>query len=295
MPSAESRLRIESPIRVLALVLLLVFTAEGAIMLVLPSLPKEWHDSAASSLLDASALTLLMAPAIWILAISPLRQLFEARGRLLQRLFQTQEQERARIARDLHDSVGQQLTALMVGLRTVEEADDLALARRRAHELRAYAAHAHEEVRRLAHGLGPTILEELGLASAIERLCEDFESSSGLHVALKSDAALAPRLEPGTEMALYRIAQEALSNVVRHAAASRVEVALVRHGRWIQLTIRDDGRGFGADGARATAPEDPGFGLGSIRERALMLGGELTVRTLAGQGTTIGVRIPVSS
>jgi signal transduction histidine kinase len=150
-------------------------------------------------------------------------------------------------------------------------------------------------VRRLAHGLGPTTLEELGLAAAIERLCEDFESSSGLHVALKSDAELATRLEPGTARALYRIAQEALSNVVRHAAASRVDVALVRRGRWIQLTIRDDGRGFGADGARATARKDVGFGLGSIRERALMLGGELTVRTLSGQGTTIGVRIPVSS
>lgn len=294
MPSLDPRLPVQSPTRVLALVLLLVFAVEGAIMLCFPRPPSGWHNQIRASLLDASILTLTIAPAVWFLAIAPLRRLFEARGHLLRRLFESQEQERARIARDLHDSIGQQLTALMVGLRTVEEADDLATARARAHDLRELASHSHGEVRRLAHGLKSTLLEELGLVSAIERLCEDFESSHGLHVVLRGDAARATRVSPATENALYRIAQEALTNVARHADASQVEVDLACDDGRIRLSIRDDGRGFAAGYAAPADRRMGGFGLGSIRERTLMLGGELAVRTRPGGGTTIEVRMPVN-
>jgi len=292
MPSLDPRLPVQSPTRVLALVLLLVFAVEGAIMLCFPRLLSTRHDQIQASLLDASLLTLIVAPAVWYLAIAPLRRLFEARGHLLRRLFESQEQERVRIARDLHDSLGQQLTALMVGLRTVEEADNLETARARAHDLRELASASHGEVRRLAHGLQPALLEELGLVSAIERLCEDFESSHGLHVVMRGDGARATRVSPGTENALYRIAQEALTNVARHADASQVEVDLAYDDGRILLAIRDDGRGFGAGDAAPSDPREGGYGLGSIRERTLMLGGELAVRTRPGGGTTIEVRMP---
>ena len=103
--------------------------------------------------------------------------------------FESQEQERSRIARDLHDEIGQQLTALLVGLGTVESAKDLQSAQQLAHDLRKVGATAHEEVRRLVRGLRPGVLEELGLAAAIERLCEDFEQVHGVTVRLEAPAA----------------------------------------------------------------------------------------------------------
>lgn len=261
-------------------------------MLLLPWLPEAWHDTLVEGLLDASTLTLVTAPAVWFLAVSPLRRLFEARGRLLRRLFESQEQERARIARDLHDGVGQDLTALLVGLRTIEEAGDLGTARTRARDLRELTSTAHSEVRRLARGLRPVILEELGLVSALERLAEDFQRTHGVEVTLLRDPTAKDRLEPATETALYRIVQEGLANVARHARAREVEVSLRQEGESLALSLRDDGRGFDADDLEALKGREGSFGLASIRERALMLGGACAVRARPGEGTTIEVRIP---
>ena len=293
MPSREPWSPVQSPWRVLVLVLLLVFGVEGAIMLALPCLPRVWREPLPASLLDAGLLTLVVAPAVWALAVAPLRQLVESRGHLLRRLFASQEQERARIARDLHDGVGQQLTALRLGLRNVEEAEDLPVARERAHALRELAANAHDDVRRLAQGLGPGVLQDLGLVAALERLCEDFTSAHEVDAVLHADPALAARLDPEACAAFYRIVQEALANVARHAAARRVEVSLAELGRSALLTIRDDGCGLHAGAAGEPAGGARGFGLGSIRERALMLGGRFTLRSRPGRGTAIEVRIPV--
>ena len=285
----------QSPIRVFVLVLLVVFSVEGGIMLVLPRLPAAWRDSIVQSVLDASTLTLVTAPALWFLAVSPLRRLFEARGRLLRRLFESQERERAHIARDLHDGVGQSLTALLVGLRTIEDTGDLATARARARELRELAAAAHGEVRSLARGLKPVILEELGLVAAVERLCEDFERAHGVEVTLVRDAAAVDRLEPSAETALYRIVQEGLANIARHAEAREVEVRLRQEDDSLMLSLRDDGRGFDLEDLAAVKGREGSFGLASIRERALMLGGECSVHTRPGKGTTIEILVPLTS
>lgn len=292
-PRGHSDLVSQSPLRVFTLVLLLVFSVEGAIMLLLPSLPDGWHGALVESLVDASALTLIIAPAVWLLVVSPLRRLFEARGRLLRRLFESQEQERARIARDLHDGVGQNLTALLVGLRTIEEAGDLGTAGARARELRELASAAHGDVRRLARGLRPAALEELGLASAVERLCEDFQRTHGVEVTLDLDPPPAARLEPSAETAVYRIVQEGLANVARHAQAREVEVLLAQDGEHLVLSLRDDGRGFEASDLDGLRGREGGFGLANIRERALMLGGECAVRARRGEGTSIEIRIPL--
>jgi len=278
----------QSPLRVFALVLLVVFAVEGLIMLSLPRLPPSWRGPFFDSLLDATMLTVAAAPAVWYLAVRPLRRLFELRGELLRRVFETQEQERARIARDLHDGVGQQLTALLVGLRGCEEVADLDDARTRARDLRELAALAHGEVRRLARGLRPVVLEEFGLATAMSRLCEDFTRAHGIAVQLRCDPPELGRLEATLETALYRIAQEALTNVARHAGARSVDVALARDDASIVLSVHDDGQGFDASDA------DPrgGFGISSMRERAAMLGGTLQVRTRRDEGTTLELRVP---
>ena len=285
----------QSPTRVFVLVLLVVFSVEGAIMLLLPGLPDALHGTVLEGLLDATTLTVATAPAVWLLAVAPLRRLFEARGRLLRRLFESQEQERAHIARDLHDGVGQNLTALQIGLRTIEEAGDLATAQSRARDLRQVAATAHGEVRSLARGLRPVILEELGLVSAVERLCEDFQRTHGVKVTLRCDPMPAARLEATAETALYRMVQEGLSNVARHAQAHQVEVQLGRRGDSLALSIRDDGSGFDARDLARCLREGGSFGLASLRERTRMLAGECTVRSAPGEGTAIEIRIPLPS
>lgn len=292
LPS-EASLSPQSPTRVFALVLLVVFAVEGAIMLLLPQLPPTWHGTLADSLLDASLLSIGMAPVLWVLVVLPLRRLLEARGRLLHRLFDAQEQERARLARDLHDGLGQDLTALLVGLRTIEDAGDLATAGARARALRELAAAAHGEARRLARGLRPLLLEELGLVAALDRLREDFARAHSVTTTLESEVLPSGRLEPAVEFAAYRIAQEALANAARHAGARRVELRLRVAGGALHLSVHDDGRGFDAGSLAAAAAGPDGFGLASMRERARMLGGDCTVRSRSGEGTTVMARIPL--
>ena len=279
-----------SPGRVFVLVLLSVFGIEGAIMLGLAWLPDERHGWISDVLIDASLLTLLLAPALWLLMVRPLRMLFEARGRLLRRVFESQEDERARVARDLHDGVGQHLTALMVGLRTIEQSPDLETARQRARELREFGTRAHQDVRELVSGLGPATLKELGLAAALEQLCIDFERAHGVKTVLRCEPTPLGRIGAVTETALFRIAQEALNNVARHARASEVDVRLSRSDGWVSLAIRDDGRGYGTDARNATIG---GFGLGSMRERAELLGGSLAVASKPNEGTRLEARVPI--
>lgn len=282
-----------SPMRVFAVILLFVFAVEGSIMLALPLLAPAWPGRAADAALDATLLTLTLAPAIWLLAVRPLRRLFEARGALLQRLFETQEEERANVARDLHDGIGQHLTALVVGLRTIEQSSDLETARDRARELRQLGLRAHEEARALARGLRPAALEELGLVSALEQMCLDFEHAHGVRASFRSDAAGVDRLDAGSEKALYRIAQEALNNVARHAEASRVELALAHDRGSTLLSVRDDGRGL----ARESGGVDrrhTGSGLGIMRERAEAIGASLRIESGREGGTRIEVRLPLA-
>ncbi len=264
-------------------------------MLVLPSLPVGWHGTVLESAVDAGTLTIVVAPVLWVLVVLPLRRLSEGRGELLRRAFEAQEQERARVARELHDGLGQQLTTLLVGLRGIQEAGTMEKAGARARELREVAAQAHGEVRRLARGLRPLALEELGFAPAVERLCADFERTHGIEVALHCDASSVPRMAHAAEAALYRIAQEALTNVARHAGASRVDVTVSQDGTSMRLVLHDDGRGLPDESARDVLDGASGFGLGSIRERARMLGGEVAVSSRPEQGTTIDVRVPMDA
>jgi signal transduction histidine kinase len=280
------------PIRVFVLVLLLVFTIEGAIMLGLPLLPAWARSPIVMDVLDASLLTLALAPAVWTLVVLPMRRLLEARGQLLHQLFHVQEQERARIARDLHDEIGQHLTALLVGLKTIESAGHLELAKERADELRELASRAHKEVGRLARGLRPGVLEELRLQAAIERLCEDFQAAHRIPVQLKISSLACEGLSNELEIALYRIVQEALTNAARHAKATAIEVSLERHNNTIRLRVSDRGQGFHPDEATDEARLAGKIGLASIRERAVMLGGEFKIHSQRGRGTIVEVTMP---
>lgn len=278
-----------SPWRVFALSLLVAFVIEGIIMLVLPRVRRWPEGSPWDSVIDATALALAFAPTLWFLAVRPLRNLSRDRGEMLGRIMAAQDEERRRFARDLHDALGQHLTALRMGLLAAERGAGDEESRRRAADLGRLAADSLDEVRRLARGLAPPVLEDFGLSVAIRRLCEDFRSAHGVEVTLTDEWPDGARLDPAVEATAYRLVQESLTNVARHAAASRVAVTLRAEPDRLRLTIRDDGRGF--DPGEQRTPGQ-GLGLRSIQERAAWAGGEARISSTPGRGTIVEVWLP---
>ncbi|MFK0118201.1 sensor histidine kinase [Streptomyces sp. NPDC090994] len=199
------------------------------------------------------------------------------------RVLLAQEAERRRIAQELHDEVGQSMTAILLVLgRAADDADEpLREELRQAQEI---TRDSLDEVRRLVRRLRPGVLEDLGLVSALTSLTEDFAVHTGLYVARRFDTDL-PALDQETELVLYRVAQESLTNAARHADARRVEVGLRRAGQAVVLEIADDGRGIEA--ARE------GAGIRGMRERALLAGATLNLTSTSGSGTRIRLITPV--
>jgi signal transduction histidine kinase len=227
-----------------------------------------------------------------VTANEALRTSEQSRARLLRQVMSAQEDERRRISRDLHDGIGQSLTSLLIGLRTLEGAESQETVHGRTAELRALVADTLEEVRRLARGLRPSVLDDLGLAAALERLTTDYSQAHGIAVALDLGESAGSRLPALVETALYRIVQEALTNTAKHAAAKNVNIALRHDPAAVQMTITDDGQGF--DMTASSSRTGGHFGLSSIKERARLLSGTASVVSRTGQGTTITVRIPLT-
>lgn len=197
-----------------------------------------------------------------------------------------QEEERLRISRELHDEVGQALTVALLSLRRVaDEAPD----RMRAplEEATGAVRSALEDVRRVARRLRPGVLEDLGLKSALVAVATDLEAGTGVTVHRRFTPGLRS-LGADRDLVVYRVAQEALTNVARHASAREVELSLTRQGEMVVLRIADDGRGI--------APDATGTGLTGMRERARLASADLTVQTGAGgRGTEIVLRVPRES
>ena len=204
----------------------------------------------------------------------------------LRRVVGAQEVERRRLARELHDETGQALTSILLGLKGLEERLEGEEALEAAHELRELVVSTLQDVRRLAVELRPTALDDFGLVPALERLAESFGMQTGIQVDF--EAALPDeRLPEELETALYRIVQECLTNVVKHAQATRVSVLLTSRDGIAKAVVEDDGRGFGSETAR-----DGGFGLIGMRERLALLGGRLEIESNE-TGTTIAAEVPL--
>ncbi len=277
-----------TPLRVFTLILALVFTIEMGIMLAIARWSPPARGAVLLAVVDALLLTAVLAPALWGVVVRPLRALFEQRGKLLARLFDVQEQERASLARELHDELGQQMTAILLSLRAIEQAQTLAQARERAEFARPIAAGSLDSVRRIARGLAPATLAELGLRAAVEGLCESISATTDIQIAL--DIGLPERrLPPAVEICVYRAVQEALTNVARHAQATEARVRLALAGEDLELEVSDNGRGLAGGEAE---PSGAGLGLQSIRERVSLLGGEFRASSAPGAGTRISARLP---
>jgi two-component system, NarL family, sensor histidine kinase UhpB len=198
------------------------------------------------------------------------------------RILLAQEAERVGIARDLHDEVGQVLTGVLLQLGAIEER--ATVDRPEIAEAKQSVRRALDEVRRISSELRPEMLDQLGLVSALTELTTTFSRVSNTTVERQFDQSL-PKLAPETELAVYRIAQESLTNVARHAQATRVTVVLEQGVDSVVLRVVDDGRGF--DG-RA---EEHG-GLRSMRERALLIGGALAIKPAQSGGVEVWLEVP---
>lgn len=192
-----------------------------------------------------------------------------------------QEAERHRIARELHDDIGQQLTVVLLGLKQAEQRAPAELADELA-ALRESTRDGLDDVRRVARQLRPGVLDDLGLASALASLTHDFAEHSSASVRRVVAPGLPP-LSSDTELVVYRVAQEALTNAARHAGASAVELSLTKVGDRVVLEVADDGRGFDV--------RHDGAGLRGMRERARLAAGDLTV-TSSPVGTTVRLEVP---
>ena len=201
------------------------------------------------------------------------------------RALAAQEDERRRIARELHDEIGQVLTGLVLRSETLSRRAPPDL-RKDLEDLREAARHGAEDVRTIARRLRPEALDELGLQSALLALCTDLADRTDITVSRYLERDLP--LDAEQELVVYRVAQESITNVARHAHASKVEVSLRREGGGVLLVVRDDGVGLPAEAHRAAT------GLLGMRERALLVGAEITIGRANGKGTQVRLYLPES-
>jgi signal transduction histidine kinase len=274
------------------LIVVLLFATEYATMLALPVVFGPDPPHLVEALADSCALTAVVAPAVWLL-LRPLRDAMRVRSLLLADLFDAVEAERRLTAGALHDGIGQGLSLLISGLRTARTDDSSEDHDRRLLHLEQVAATALADVRRISRGLRPSLLDDLGLAAAIDRLVTDFAAQSDIRFTADVGGLPAERLSEPLETAVFRIVQESLSNIVRHSGAAAAAVTLRRDGDALALQVVDDGHGFdpGALSSRATAGNH--MGIVGMRERVTLLGGRLSVDAAPGRGCRIDARFPL--
>jgi signal transduction histidine kinase len=207
----------------------------------------------------------------------------QQRSRLLRAFLTAQEEERGRISRDLHDQIGQALTALLLGLdQNIDHPDSRSL-----HRLKELTSVTLSDVRRIALDLRPSVLDELGLDAGLRRYARDIHERYDLDVSVLVN--LPSRLDHQEEIVLYRVVQEGLTNIVRHASAGHGSVVVTSYNSYVQCVIEDDGIGFDEE---ALLPGEQ-VGLMGMRERLEVLGGSLRIESEPGQGTALYARLPV--
>ena len=205
----------------------------------------------------------------------------------LRRVVAGQEVERRRLARELHDETGQALTSILLSLRSVEESGSGGDLRKSVSDVRELVVATLQDVRRLAVQLRPQALDDFGLVPALERLVQTFSEATAISVELEAQLG-DDRLPAEVETTLYRIIQEALTNVVKHAEAKSLSVLLVRREDSVTVVIEDDGLGFDP-----TSTREDGLGLLGMRERVELHDGHLRIESSAGSGTTLVVEMPL--
>lgn len=213
------------------------------------------------------------------------------RGQLLDKLISAQEDERRRISRELHDQTGQSLTTLLVGLKVLEKAPTKDAMQARAADLMGLVHQTLDEVHRLSVELRPAMLDDLGLVAAVRSMATDFEEAHRVKTDVRIQG-IEHRLTPAVEASVYRVIQEALTNIAKYASAEHVAIRLTQVGDRLDARVEDDGRGF--DLAAVTrAKGRQSLGLLGMQERVGLLGGEFAIDSAPGHGTHIRFTIPL--
>jgi two-component system sensor histidine kinase UhpB len=212
---------------------------------------------------------------------------------LSRRLLEVQESERKSLARELHDDIGQALTALKLNLEALQRGRNGVALEARVQEALDTTQHTLERVRQLSLSLRPLQLDDLGLAAALRSHLDRQAALGGFapHPEIQDSPA---RLPPEVETACFRVAQEAVNNIVRHARARNVWLQLSLHGELLALAVRDDGAGFDVEAAQRRAALGASLGVVSMSERAALAGGELRIESAPGQGTTVRATFPLA-
>ena len=278
------------PAAVWLMVLGTIFAVEYLVMLALPWVLPAEPTGFLEATVDSVTLAVVLAPVIWLTVVRPLRELLRLRNQFLKDLFAQIEADRRHTAHELHDGVGQTLSMLVSGLRTAHQSitdPDIA---RRCSELERLAQEALGDVKGLALGLRPSLLDDLGLAPALERLAADVREHHPFHVSVDVAALAGKRLDEAVETAVFRIVQEALANVAAHARASTAAVVLRCRDSAVDLEVSDDGCGFAWPSAAAAKPGH--LGLIGMQERAALLGGHAVIESTPGHGTRITASLP---
>jgi signal transduction histidine kinase len=215
------------------------------------------------------------------------------RAALLHKIVQTQEGERKRIARDIHDHIGQGMTGLQLRLRSLldKHSEDPAITSDLS-DLAEIASGIDSEVDFLAWELRPSVLDDLGLAAAVQRFVNDWSAQFHTPAEFVNIGLDGHHFPQDYEINLYRIVQEALNNTAKHAAATRVSVLLELQNEQLTLIVEDDGKGFDAAKAGIITGEDRGMGMLGMRERAELFGGKIEIESALGKGTSVYVRVP---
>jgi len=221
--------------------------------------------------------------------ITELREAEALREVFVHKALLAQEDERRRIARELHDESGQVLSALTLGLEELRQSTSPVDLRARAAKLQSLAQRAMDGLDRLARGLHPRLLDDLGLGEAIQHHADEVGRTHQLDVEVQAVGLEQEELPRPIATTLYRIIQEALTNVARHAEAQAVSIVVQRHGNHVRALVEDDGRGFDV------SQTSRGMGLLGIKERVKLLGGTVDIESVPGNGTTVAVRIPIEA
>jgi len=217
-----------------------------------------------------------------------------AHAELLKKIISVQEEERQRVARELHDETAQELTALLMGLGTLQGSNAAVppAVARTVDTVKQFASRALDDTRQLILDLRPPVLDDMGLASAVRQHAESHLRPLGVSFSVRV-VGIEQRLPSPLEVALFRILQEAINNCARHAGASRVEVLIECADGVIRAAVEDDGRGFNVWSLQDGRRETPPLGILGMRERASLLGGELMIDSVPGQGTQVSVTVPL--
>ena len=216
------------------------------------------------------------------------------RVELLQRVISAQEEERKRIARELHDETAQALTSLMVNLKVLQKATTLSASREQASNLRKLTGDTLSAIHDMALQLRPSVLDDVGLTAAIQQYARKYMHQYGTEVDVHFRGLEGNRLPSETETTLYRIIQEAMTNTAKYAKAGTISVLIECHDGQVRAIIEDDGQGFDVESLLSYAPKERKLGIFGMRERAELLGGKLSIESTPGRGTTVIADVPAT-